>query len=334
MLKIADNNGVLLCNGSSLRIDPCRSSDSDYTVISHAHSDHMNFAGNSEFFVSNQTYDLADIKAKNFSKKKSRVKRLDFNKKISFNSYDLSLKSSGHILGSSQIIYEGDKKVVITSDFKMQDSLILDKAEVVDSEILIIESTFGLPEFSFPEREDVYSQIGKWIKENAKRNKLSVLCGYTLGKAQELTKVVNEYADESPLVYEGIYGFNKTYESHGVSLGDYIKLDHNLKDSNVLILPPHFVNSHLVDYLELSIKKGIETAMATGWNFPRRFNKVFPLSDHSDYSGLMEYIKLSNPDLVLTVHGYCKEFSSSVNKELGIPSKPLSEYKQKTLFEC
>ena len=82
-----------------------------------------------------------------------------------------------------------------------------------------------------------------------------------------------------------------------------------------------------------SFERSIFSAFATGWQNRGGYSKVFPLSDHADFSQLLEYVKTANPKNVFTVHGYAREFAHFVQRRLGISARPLEECAQKTLEE-
>ncbi len=331
MFELKEENGIILERGVKLAVDSTKSVEADYKFISHAHSDHAKISkkNNARIFLSEATYALLSDKFD----ETIAVEKIPLNKKTELYDFSFTFHNSGHILGAVQIEFNAEKTIVLTNDMKLQDSIIQKGAPILNSDVLVIESTFGLPEFVFPEREEVYNEIGKWISSEAKKNNFIVLAGYSLGKAQELTKIVNEYSNETPLVYEKAFEFNSVYKNKGINLGEFIKLDHNLKDSNVLIIPPHLVEPGLTEFLELSLNKKVVSGIATGWSYRKGFDKLFPLSDHSDFKQLIEYIECSNPKMVLTTHGFAKEFSHHVSKKLKIPSKPLNEFSQKNLFE-
>mgnify|MGYP001576304249 FL=1 len=204
-------------------------------------------------------------------------------------------------------------------------------AEVVPCDILVIESTFGQKQFAFPPRESVYEEIGNWVKEAKKNNMLPILAGYATGKTQELTKVVNEYAGVTPYVHESIFDKNKLHEKFGGKLGDYVKLDHNLKEAELLILPQSLCAPHVLHAISVSAKKSIASAKCTGWVWKESYDRNFALSDHADYNQLMQYVQEARPKQVYTHHGFERELSLSITKELGILSKPIGEAKQKAL---
>lgn len=315
----------------SLVIDPARKKSSEFFAISHAHSDHVNLASAGKCIASPETIELVEA---GYGKLRQPMP-LSFGKKLPLGDFSLSLHNAGHILGSSQFLIENESSLAVTSDFKLQDSMIHKGAEILNAEILVIDSTFGLPAYSFPEREKIYEEMASWAKEQILQKKLIVFAGYSLGKAQELTAFCNEFLGIAPLVHEKIFEFNNAYKRLGVNLGDYIRLDHNLSASDIIIVPPSLVSNNLIQALNFSSHKQIASAFATGWNYKSYYDRVFPLSDHADFNQLIQYIEQSKPKLVLTQYGFEKEFASFVKRRLKIPARPLSELKkgQKMLME-
>lgn len=309
-------------------IDARASCKAEAAIVSHGHSDHVAMNKYTNYLCSPETRSLVEA----MGKSKGNVTALEFGKKRLLGDVSISLHNSGHILGSSQVLVEGSKTVAVTSDFKMQDSIIQKGARSLKCDVLVVESTFGQPCYEFPKREEVYEQIGGFVKEKSKQG-FVVLAGYALGKAQELTRVVNEYAGVAPLVHESVFRNNQVYEKHGVKLGDFIQLDHNLDESPVLIMPPSLVNHNMLQVLEYSLHKKVFSGMATGWNFRNGFNAVFPLSDHADFNQLLDCVKQAEPKLVITMHGFEKEFASYVQRRLGVAARPLGEAGQKTIME-
>jgi len=317
-MDVFEEKGIRVGN-ADLAIDPERQADTGTVLISHAHSDHVNFKKENTVLCSPPTLSLIE---QNYKKaKKARV--LKNENKMDFETFSLSSHNSGHILGSIQTLIEGEKTVAITSDMKLQDSIIQKGAVPLKCDTLVIESTFGLPNFRFPDRNEVYEKMASWARKEIKKNHFILLAGYSTGKAQELTAFCNAFLGIAPLVHERIYNNNKIYESHRVSLGDYYKLDHNLQDSNILIMPPSLCSAHLTQALEFSLKKKTVSAKATGWNYRHHFDEIFPLSDHASFDQLLSYIKEAEPKTVLTMHGYSQEFANFVKRKFKISARPL-----------
>ncbi len=317
------------CFPAGIAIDS--SANAELSLISHAHSDHGKIGNAAQHLMSAETKALLHEKIKN----KKGVLTPEFNERVEFEDVKISLHNSGHMLGSAQFLFEGaESTTAFTNDFKLQDSIIQKGAEILKAETLVIESTFGMPEYSFPGRSEVYAQMASWVKQNIRNNKFVVLFGYALGKAQELTKFANEFCGIPPIVHEKIYENNKIYEKFGTKLGDYSRLDHNLQEGSMLIMPAHMLSNDLLQIISEYSKRPVAGAVASGWlfrNYPH--SKVFPLSDHADFPQLMHYIRQSAPKLVLTTHGFERELANYIRRKLRINARALSERKQSYLQE-
>ncbi len=325
-MQIFHRNGIIFKAKSELPVDASGLRERE-ALITHAHSDHAKATRSNTYYMTPQTSALIGAAGKSLD-----VREVPFGKKFDVGGFSCRFEPSGHILGSAQLEVCNGAQAVLTSDFKLQKSMLFEGAEILPSEVLVIETTFGTHEYSFPAREEVYGDIVNWCKSALKGNGFVLLGGYSTGKAQELTKIVNELLNQAPLVYKKVFEQNKVYESMGVKLGDYAELNHNLKGANVLIMPPHLIDDNLVLALRHQLGRKVHAAIATGWaNFSKY--KTFPLSDHADFNSLMHYVKESSPKLVLTTHGFEEEFASAVRKKLGIPARPLSKNGQIALDE-
>ncbi len=323
LMHFFEKNGVCIKSDAELFIDSFGLKNSN-VLVSHAHSDHCRLTGSNTYFMTEKTRVLANPKSN------VNIIEKSFGEKFEVNGFEVSMHPSGHIVGSSQFQIANGSSAVVTSDFKLQESLLLKPANILQGDILVMETTFGTKDFSFPVREQVYADLAKFVNERISKNFFVVLGGYSTGKAQELTKFCNEYLGVAPLVHKSVFEKNKLVEKTGLSLGNYILLDHNLRESNVLIMPPHLLNRELVEVLSLQLGKHVECAVATGWKKFGQF-KSFPLSDHADFNQLLDYVEGCKPKLVLTYHGFDEEFSKAVFKKFGIPSQPLRLASQKTL---
>lgn len=289
-------------------------------VITHAHSDHVCLSHKGRTFVTKPTLDLIRQRFGEIE----NPKIVGLKKRVSCNGFDFRFLDSGHVLGSVQVLIEGEKNVLVTSDFKVEDSLLLKGAKPVKCDVLVIESTYGRPDYVFPERKKVYLEMKAWCEKALGKGRLVVLSGYPVGKAQELTRFCNDFLGLSPLVHSSIFQANKVCEKHKVSVGKYILLDQNLFDSNVLIIPPTIAGKALFSALEYASSKKVVYAKASG--FGNHANgKSFPLSDHASFPQLLEYTRKCSPEMVYTFHGFEEELAFNIRSKLGIPAKSVSK---------
>ncbi len=82
------------------------------------------------------------------------------------------------------------KKWLISGDFKLQKDETCKEYEIVKTDYLISECTFGLPIFKWDESNKIANDISKWITNSPE--KTSLLFCYSLGKAQRLLNEISQ----------------------------------------------------------------------------------------------------------------------------------------------
>lgn len=270
----------------------------DFSFISHAHIDHV--ARHKKILATPQT---ARLYEKRLGKTETRI--LKFNETYRLKGATIELFPSGHILGSAQIMIEKrGVRLVYTGDFKLRRGWTAEKAEIRKCDILIMESTFGLPRYVFPSKQEVEKQIIDFVEETFAQNRTPVILAYTLGKAQEAMKLLGNKGFKLS-VHGSICKLASVYEEFGIKFKNYVPYRAENLKGRVLIAPPWTKNSRMI--LNIPRKR---TAVLTGWAMDGRArnwygaDKLFPLSDHADFSELLEYVKKANPAKIYTVHGF------------------------------
>ncbi len=300
----------------------------DYNLITHGHTDHISIS-NQKTITTKETSALISVQT---------GRQMDYcylNGKPMDVTDNLWVEgiNAGHILGSKMFYFETkDSSLLYTGDFRSRDSMLLYGAVPRQADILVIETTFGKKEYSFPEREKVYCEFSELIQKDISKNKLVLIGAYSLGKTQEIIKFVNKYLGETPVVTKKGYAFSKVYEDFGVSLGSYDLLEHNLENHNILIAPMNLINHTLIKSVEHQLGKAVSSYLATGWKHYKS-GKCIPISDHCDYNDLMDFVRQVNPKKVFTMHGFAEDFSKSITKELGIWARPITELNQKQITD-
>src|SRR5207247_3676190 len=99
----------------------------------------------------------------------------------------------------------------------------------------------------------------------------------------------------------------------------------------VLIWPP-------MSNLPATLRKvgRARAAVLTGWavdpncRFRYQTDAAFPMSDHADFSELVEFVKRVGPTRVFTLHGFAADFAQTL-REIGFEAQALSEQEQLAL---
>lgn len=304
--------GGLHLPGIDLWLDPHRAKSTAF--VSHAHADH--FAKHETIICSERTHALI---RKRYGAPKSKVISLAYGERYGFNEdYHLHLLPAGHIFGSAQIyltrISDG-ATLLYTGDFKVRQSYSAELIEAEKADTLIMETTFGLPHFRFPPSEEIVASIVKFCRETLEENEIPILFGYSLGKAQEILAALTD-ARLPVMLHKTVYDMTTVYEQFQETFPEYTKLDFKAPGGHVLIMPPSVGRSQAVRRL-----RNTRTAMLSGWAlqssaiYRYQVDAVFPLSDHADYPGLMEYVARVQPKLVYTLHGYAAEFARDLREQ-------------------
>ncbi len=322
-LTIRWNDGVTVSNdGTELIFDPCRNSHSHSQIfVTHAHFDHskgFTFRGLKKLSTE-ETKEIVSVYGRNIDD----WQPISIGSSVAVDGVKVSSHNAGHVLGSA--LYEvttPEANVVYTGDLQFKDSLTLKGASPVSCDVLVIECTFGLESFRFPERDTVIQLMVQWAHRVIREGRIPVFKADTLGNAQEVAKAFNLYSRLPVIVHQRVAQINEIYNAKGRQLQF---LDAESEDASeiassgecVFITPK---NSNM------DIRDKSETALVSGWAiWARKERNAFALSDHADFRQLMEFISACKPKAVLTCFGgkFDQVFAKQVQKRLRIEARPL-----------
>lgn len=228
------------------------------------------------------------------------------------------LVPAGHIYGSAQFLAESeDGRLLYTGDFKLRPGLSAEKCATPRADVVIMETTFGLPRYVFPPAEQVLGDIVAFCQQALHDDAVPVLFGYSLGKSQELLAALGR-AQLPVMLHAEIVRMTQVYESLGMTFPPYRLFDAFECAGHVVLCPPQASNSTFLRKIEHR-----RTAMITGWamdagaRFRYQCDAAFPLSDHADFPDLLKFVELVQPTRVLTLHGFAREFAQTL-RERGI----------------
>lgn len=225
----------------------------------------------------------------------------------------LTVLPAGHILGSAMALIEGcGETLLYTGDFKLRPSLAAEPPEVRRADLLIMETTFGLPHYRFPPEHAVRDEIVKFSREALAADATPVLYGYSLGKSQEILRGLADTGFAIQLQRD-VRKVAKLYEKLGMNFPAHEAFDADAARGRVIIAPPNSLKT----MQKVALGK-IRSAAITGWamdsscRYRSGTDVAFPLSDHADYDGLLELVQAVQPKKVFTVHGFAREFAQTL----------------------
>ena len=291
----------LYCPRADVYLDPWKPVKK--AILSHGHADHARWGSSSYLCTPTAApvikYRLGEI----------NLETLPFGEEKLINGVSFSFHPAGHILGSAQIkvSYKGEM-VVFSGDYKTANDGFSEAFEPVKCHTFITESTFGLPVYHWQDQKWVFNEMEEWCKNNRNNGQLSILYGYSLGKAQRILQGLPESV--GPIfTHSTIEAVLNVMRNQGVSLKNTIPVNEHLARaellSGVIIAPPAVQNSNWLKKFE-PIRNGVVSGWMALRGARRRRNadKGFVLSDHADWEGLNEAISLTGAENVFVTHGY------------------------------
>jgi Cft2 family RNA processing exonuclease len=279
--------------------------------VSHAHSDHLGL--HEQTICTTATAAFAEHRVG----PAGLVQKVDYDAEFRFDvNTSLRLLPAGHVLGSAMLhVTRPEGTLLYTGDFKLRQSLTVPAARPAGADVLVMESTYGLPHFRFPPWRDVAAQLVEIVENAFRAGRQPIVLGYSLGKAQEITRILTD-AGFPVTLHGAAHAMADIHARLGAPLGTYRRYASDdfhgpgaldLRERGVLVAPPHCARTGFCTRFDNPCR-----IVMTGWallkNAIYRYGveHALPLSDHADFDELMELIQLVQPKKIYSHHGYAE----------------------------
>lgn len=226
------------------------------------------------------------------------------------------LYPAGHIIGSAMLWLEKDgRSFLYTGDFKLTPGISAEPCQPVQADTLVIETTYGLPRYTFPPENEVYADIIRFCHETLENGDTPVLFGYSLGKSQAILRSLTDEGLEV-MLHPTALKLTKSCQKLGWDFPVYLPFEPRHQGGKVIISPPLAKNSDWIQSIH-----NPKTAIISGWaidpssTYRYQCDKAFPLSDHADYLDLQSFVSKVQPKEIFTVHGFAKEFAATLRDQ-------------------
>ena len=250
---------------------------------------------------------------------------------LEFGSLRLTAYPAGHCLGSAMLLAEfGDQTLLYTGDFKLDEPLTAEPAELPHADILIMESTFGRPDYRLPPRGTVIAALLELVCGALADGKTPVIHAYALGKSQEVTRLLTSHG-VPVLQHPLIYAISCVYQQCGVDLGDVSPFEGQPLLGHAVVTLPRSSREFRLPGLGKTVSIAV-TGWAADQNARYRLgvDHALPLSDHADFDQLIETVRRVGPREIYCTHGP-REFVDHLC-DRGFNAYPLHGPAQRRLF--
>ena len=324
-LLIFNDNGIF-CPKAKVYIDPWK--PVERALITHAHADHAR-SGMQKYLTHHDSIPVMKYRLG----AEIEIQGIAYGEMIRINGVNFSFHPAGHIPGSAQVRIEYKGEVwVVSGDYKLENDGLSEAFQPVKCHHFITESTFGLPIYTWLPQQQVFHDINTWWQKNKEEGKVSIIAGYSLGKAQRIMRGLDLSLGKI-YTHGAVENTNLVLREQGFDLPEstLITTETTKKElkGNMVICPPSAIGTPWMRRMG-----PYATGFCSGWmalrgaRRRRAADRGFVLSDHADWQGLLMAVKNTEAENVYVTHGYKEIFARYLKEELGIMATPID-----TLFE-
>jgi len=295
-------------------------------ILSHAHADHA-VDGHALLWATPSTVALYRRRHPDWN---GAAVELAYGEPWERDGARLHLVSAGHVLGSAQVRFETDRdSLLYTGDFKLRPARTVPPAESPPSAALVLETTFGLPVFRFPPREELERRIVAVCREAIAEGETPVLLAYALGKAQETAAILTE-AGIPTVLHGAAWKLLPEYAAAGTALPLSRAYETGPPQAGeALITPPSTSRTPMVRAIRRR-----RVVYLSGWAIRDASRSeldadvLIPMSDHADFEDLRRHVRQVGADRVVTFHGFARDFARLLAGD-GVAAAPLLEREER-----
>lgn len=324
-VRITENSAIVLkelitCDGHSDK--------AILRIVTHAHNDHLcdlreSIKKTSLIGMTEATRDI--LLALGYKLPENKTLSLKYGNEIRIHSLRVSLHKAKHIVGAAQVlVMDEEDRIVYTGDFKLPSTPIL------ESDLLIIEATYGSPNFVRPFKHEVESLLVDLVKSSLVKGPVFIF-GYH-GKLQEAMEILRAGGIDAPFIApRKIYRVTLAAIKHGLKVKGIFQ-DKSIEAEEIIRDKWYVFFAHINAagyYSKRFALNNTTNIMLSGWEFSnplkRINNKTYlvALSDHADFEQLIEYVENSKPKLVITDasrEGSAHILAKEIWRKLSIPA--------------
>lgn len=307
--------------------------DREIAIVTHIHSDHTahfeRCLGYYDIiFCSPETKELLITLEGDWLRLRRNLISLSYENPYPYKEECITLHPARHILGSSQVLVEDQDgvRIVYTGDFDFPTT------KPIRTDVLVLDATFGDPtQIAKYSRAEIIAQLVSLVKKELETSSVCILSHR--GKLQQVMNILNDAGLTIPFLCEhDIFEMCETYQNCGLNVGTILSLRDNATQELIKKGERHITFHLLGRKLELLPPIHYTKIRVSRWGTTESFYRtaddywVVALSDHADFTGIMEYVRKSKPTLVITDNfrgGSAEALAEAIRNELHLDAKAM-----------
>jgi hypothetical protein len=197
----------------------------------------------------------------------------------------------------------------------------------------VVACPYGDPQLRLPDRQEVEAKLLAWVGQALDAGDTPVLLADRLGKAQDLLHLLGE-AGIAVRTHRSIHEANSVYGEFGRSFPGVRQFRGTPARAEALVWPIGLRSSPSIGrmrrQLRIAVCSGRAVREERELKRQYRAQAAFPLSCHSGYSALREYIRSTGPGRVLLHSGRVDACVAALRAD-GVDAAPLTGPEQLSL---
>lgn len=331
LLRATDRG--LWCEAGGFYVDPWRTEgggagggagggEAMRAVVTHSHSDHAR-GGCGSYLTAASNVPILGLRLG--AAGAGRITGIGYGEqhRVRVGDVWVSLHPAGHTRGSAMVLVErvvggarGDgaargERWLVTGDYKVEADGVSEAWGPVRCDVLVTESTFGLPIYRWRPQAEVFGEMNAWWRRCQEEGRTAVVFGYALGKAQRILAGL-DWSLGPVLAHGAVRNMVAAYNEAGAGMmepgaatREAVRGARGSGRGAIVVAPPSADGSPWIKGMGETSR-----AFASGWMMirgtrrRRNMDRGFALSDHVDWPGLMGAIEASGAERVGVTHGY------------------------------
>ncbi len=242
----------------------------------------------------------------------------------------ITLYPTKHMLGSVQVLVEDEEgtRIVYTGDFDYPNT------KPVKADILVVDATYGKPDLPVFEKNQVVEMLVSLVAKEIKHRPVCIIAHR--GKMQEVMQILSGAGFNIPFFCPLKEApISVVYQNFGARLGNLQAMQSSAMQQIIKERQPHII-FHLwshdireslaegVQYTKILVSRfhALEPLGQLGYNYYQ-----IAISAHSSFDGIIEYVRESDPKLVITdgsrAEYYAMLLATEIENRLGIKAKAM-----------